>query len=219
MLILIVEDDRDLAANIAAYLNLFDIDCDFAFNGQAALTLCEEQEYDIILLDIMMPKMDGYTVCETLKKKGVNTPVIILTSCDDDEEQLKGFMVGADDYISKPCSLPILKARIDVIQKRKTMAENKIQIGDLEVDLIREQATRQESKIKLSPTAFKLLAYLAQKSPDVVSREELEAHLWPNKTVKASNFNVHVHAIRAALDKPFDTAMLHTLVGAGLAIR
>lgn len=219
MLILIVEDDRDLSANIAAYLEMHDMECDFAYNGTAALQLCEDNHYDLIILDIMMPKMDGYTVCQTLQDRGSDTPVIILTACDDDQEQLRGFSVGADDYVSKPCSLPILKARIDAIKKRQEQSSRKIKIQDMVIDLNARTVERQGLPIKLSPTAFKLLSYLAQRSPEVVSREELEHHLWPEKAVQASNFNVHVHAIRTALDKPFDTALLHTLIGTGLAIR
>ncbi|GAA6151872.1 response regulator transcription factor [Pseudoteredinibacter isoporae] len=219
MLILIVEDDRDLSANIAAYLEMHEMECDFAYNGVAALQLCEENSYDLIILDIMMPRMDGYTVCQTLQDRGIDTPILILTACDDDQEQLRGFSAGADDYVSKPCSLAVLKARIDAIKKRQLQSGRKLSIHDMVIDVTARTVERQGQAIKLSPTAFKLLTYLAQRSPKVVSREELHDHLWPDKEVKASNLNVHVHAIRTALDKPFDCPLLHTEIGTGLAIR
>ena len=150
MLILLVEDNRDLAASVLDYLELQEFDCDYAERGDHALQLSKENTYDAMILDIMMPGMDGLSLCKTLREHGNNAPVIMLTARDTLDDKLSGFEAGADDYLVKPFDLPELAARLRAITKRKITSSSKLQVADLEVNLDDHIVTRAGTTIDLS---------------------------------------------------------------------
>ncbi|MDG9668103.1 response regulator transcription factor [Hahella sp. CR1] len=219
MRILIIEDDRHLAAAIADYLELQQAECDFAFNGAVGLQRAAQDRFDAIILDLMLPKMNGFDLCLELRRQGIYTPVLMLTACDTDEEQLQGFRSGVDDYVAKPCAMPLLWARLQALARRASKQGEALRVGPLKLRLGEHRATREGRELKLTPTGWRLLVTLMRRSPDVVSREQLEAAAWPGEDVDPGNFNVQLHQLRKAVDKPFAQALIHTVVGVGVCIR
>lgn len=218
MQVLIVEDDVELAGAIADYLMLQGVECDFAYSGSAGLEMAKDHSFDIIILDLMLPKMNGFSVCRTLRDQGYNTPVLMLTACDTDSDQLEGFQAGVDDYVAKPCAMPLLWARLQAIYRRNNPVSECLNIGPLTLYLKEKRAVREQEELKLSPTGWKMLELLARNSPDVVSRKEIEQQVWPDG-VDSSNFNVQLHILRKVVDKPFERALIHTQIGKGLYLK
>lgn len=219
MRVLIVEDDSDLAAAIAEYLELQACQCDFAYNGRTGLELAERQEFDVIVLDLMLPKMNGFDVCQQLRDQGCQTPLLMLTACDTSEEQLQGFRAGIDDYVVKPCPMPLLWARLQALYRRQQPQTDSISVDELTVYFSEQRVERRGQLIKLTPTSWKILALLIRHSPKIISRTELEQEIWPGIDIDSGNFNVHLHQLRRALDKPFSYPLIHTKVGVGLYLR
>jgi DNA-binding response OmpR family regulator len=219
MKVLIIEDDADLAAAMADYLELQGAECDFAYQGISGLRLALEGSFDIVILDLMLPRMGGFEVCEQLRQQSVFTPILMLTACDTNADQLTGFQAGVDDYVVKPCEMPLLWARLQALHRRNAPQTEKLSVGDLTVYFKEHRVTREEQEIKLTPTGWKMLELLVRRSPNVVSRSELEDHAWPGSDVDTGNFNVQLHQLRKAIDKPFDYPMIHTLVGVGLCMK
>jgi len=217
--ILIIEDDADLAAAMADYLSLQGGQCDFAFHGAAGVAMACESRFDVIILDLMLPQIDGFAVCEQLRRQGVVAPVLMLTACDTPAEQLQGFQAGIDDYVIKPCPMPLLWARLQALHRRAQPQKPALSIGALTVYFSEHRVTREGRDLKLTPTGWKMLALLARRSPDVVPRSELKDHAWPDCEVASGNFNVQLHQLRKAVDKPFAFPMIHTIVGVGLCLR
>ena len=219
MKVLIIEDDADLAAAMADYLELQGAECDFAYQGISGLRLALEGSFDIVILDLMLPRMGGFEVCEQLRQQSVFTPILMLTACDTNADRLTGFQAGVDDYVVKPCEMPLLWARLQALHRRNAPQTEKLSVGDLTVYFKEHRVTREEQEIKLTPTGWKMLELLVRRSPNVVSRSELEDHAWPGSDVDTGNFNVQLHQLRKAIDKPFDYPMIHTLVGVGLCMK
>ncbi|WP_075186144.1 response regulator transcription factor [Teredinibacter haidensis] len=219
MIVLLVEDNRDLAANVLDYLELQEFDCDYAERGDHALELCRDNTYDAMILDIMMPGIDGLSLCKTLRDCGNNAPVIMLTARDTLDDKLAGFEAGADDYLVKPFDLPELAARIRAITKRKTTNGSSLKVADLEINLDNHQAIRAGKSIDLSPACWKLLVALVQASPRVLSRYELENVLWKDSPPDSEALKSHLYTLRKLVDKPFDQPLIHTLRGVGVAVR
>lgn len=217
--LLIIEDDAELAAAMADYLEIQGAVCDFAYHGATGLEMALAGAFDVIILDLMLPKIDGFEVCEQLRRQGNSTPVLMQTAVDTQAEQLKGFQIGIDDYVVKPCPMPLIWARLQSLLRRNKPQVDKIQIGELQIHFREHRVTRQNRTVKLTPTTWKLLELLARRSPDVIARSELEAYAWPEKEVDAGNFNVQLHQLRKALDKPFSHPMIHTVTGVGLCLR
>lgn len=219
MLILLVEDNHDLAASVLDYLELHGFDCDYARRGDHAFQLVQENSYDAMILDIMMPGLDGLSLCKTLRSQGNNAPIIMLTARDTLEDKLAGFDAGADDYLVKPFDLPELAARLKVLSKRKTTSSSTLKVADLEVNLDNHQVFRADQQIELSPACWKLLIALMQASPRVMSRHELESVLWKDSPPDSEALKSHMYTLRKLIDKPFPTPLIHTLRGVGVALR
>ena len=219
MRILIVEDDAELAAAMSDYLELQGVECDFAYHGASGLELALESSFDVIILDLMLPRIDGVEVCEQLRRQGVSTPVLMLTACDTDTEQLRGFQAGIDDYVVKPSPMPLIWARVQALHRRSAPNVEKLSVDTLTCYFKEQRVTREGQEIKLTPTGWKMLVLLARRSPEVVSRSEIEDYAWPDGDVDTGNFNVQLHQLRKAVDKPFAYALIHTLVGRGLCLR
>jgi DNA-binding response OmpR family regulator len=204
---------------MADYLELQGAECDFAYQGISGLRLALEGSFDIVILDLMLPRMGGFEVCEQLRQQSVFTPNLMLTACDTNADQLTGFQAGVDDYVVKPCEMPLLWARLQALHRRNAPQTEKLSVGDLTVYFKEHRVTREEQEIKLTPTGWKMLELLVRRSPNVVSRSELEDHAWPGSDVDTGNFNVQLHQLRKAIDKPFDYPMIHTLVCVGLCMK
>ncbi|MCV6589526.1 MAG: response regulator transcription factor [Marinobacterium sp.] len=218
MNILIIEDDAELAEAIGDFLTLQGAACDYAWSGSAGLELARQQPFDIIILDLMLPRMNGYSVCRTLRDQGYTTPVLMLTACDADSDQLEGFQAGVDDYVAKPCPMPLLWARLQAIWRRANPASECLQIADLSLYLKEKRASRQHEELKLTPTGWKILELLARHSPDIVARRTIEQQVWPDG-VDTRNFNVQLHLLRKTVDKPFGSPLIHTVTGKGLCLK
>lgn len=217
--VLLVEDDRDLAASVSDYLALEQISVDHAYHGQAGLTLASQNRYDVLLLDLMLPRMDGLTLCEKLRAQGLDTPVLMLTARDTLDDKVAGFRAGTDDYLVKPFALEELTVRIQALAKRRSGQVRKLQVADLCLDLDARQISRGEQPLKLTPSGWTLLETLMRASPSVVSRAALEQALWPDEVPDSNALKVHLYHLRQQVDKPFEKALIHTLPGQGVVLK
>lgn len=217
MRLLVVEDNRDILANLADYLALKGYEVDCAQDGLTGLHLAATHPYDLIVLDIMLPGMDGYTLCQRLREsERRETPIIMLTARDALDDRLHGFRAGADDYLTKPFALSELAARIEAVLKRSRGGGRRLlKVADLTYDLDTLEVGRGGRNIKIGPIGLKLLAILMQKSPAIVPRETLEEALWGDAPPDSDSLRSHIHSLRQQIDKPYPQALLHTIHGVG----
>ena len=217
MRILVIEDNRDILANVLDYLQLkgFSVDC--TQDGLTGLHLARTGHYNLIVLDIMLPGIDGYQVCKHLREEDRNeVPILMLTARDALDDRLLGLQAGADDYLIKPFALSELVARIEAILRRSQGSRmRQLKVADLVYDLDTLHVSRAGQPLKLNPLGLKLLAVLMQKSPAVVRREALEEALWGDDCPDSGSLRSHIHQLRQVLDKPFAHPLLHTLHGVG----
>ncbi|MCL4757689.1 MAG: response regulator transcription factor [Rhodocyclaceae bacterium] len=217
MRLLVIEDNADILANLADYLELKGYVVDCASDGLTGLHLAATRHFDLIVLDVMLPGIDGFSLCERLRQGECrDVPVIMLTARDALEDRLRGFRTGADDYLTKPFALPELAARIEAVLKRSQGGNKRLlQVGDLAYDLDTLAVRRGTSDVHLGPIGLKLLAVLMQKSPAVVPREVLEEALWGDSPPDSDSLRSHIHSLRQQIDKPFDHPLIHTVHGIG----
>ena len=217
MRILLVEDNRDILANMADYLSLKGYTVDCAQDGLSGLHLAATSHYDLIVLDVMLPGLDGFTLCRRLREDARrDTPVIMLTARDQLDDRLQGFRSGADDYLLKPFALSELAARIEAVLRRSQGGgRRELQVADLSYNLDTLEVNRAGKPLKLNPIGLKLLAVLMQKSPHVVRRDVLEEAVWGDDCPDSDSLRSHVHQLRQVIDKPFASSLLHTVHGVG----
>lgn len=217
MRILVVEDNRDILTNVLDYLTLKGYSVDCAEDGLSGIHLAVTEHYDLIVLDIMLPGIDGFQFCQRLRNDARReTPIIMLTARDALDDRLQGLRAGADDYLLKPFALSELVARIESILRRSGGNRKRLlQVADLSYDLDTLQISRGGKPLKINPTGLKLLALLMQKSPAVVRREMLEDILWGDESPDSDSLRSHIHQLRQVIDKPFDQPLLHTVHGFG----
>lgn len=210
---LIVEDNRDISANIAAYLERHGYILDFAYDGISALHLASAHRYDVIVLDLMLPGMDGLRFCQKLRTEAdVDTPVLMLTARDTLDDKLKGFEAGADDYLVKPFALQELHARLQALYKRRQgKADTLLTVGNLTMNRSTRQVQRAGRRVDLSPAGMRLLQRLMEAAPSVVSRDELETLLWADERPDGDALRSHLYKLRQAIDRPFDRPLIHTV--------
>ena len=217
MRILVIEDNRDILANVLDYLQLkgFSVDC--AQDGLTGLHLARTGHYNLIVLDIMLPGIDGYQVCKHLREEDRNeVPILMLTARDALDDRLLGLQAGADDYLIKPFALSELVARIEAILRRSQGSRmRQLKVADLVYDLDTLHVSRAGQTLKQNQEGLKLLVELMQKSPAVVRREALEEALWGDDCPDSDSLRSHIHQLRQVLDKPFAHPLLHTLHGVG----
>ncbi|MFT5719315.1 MAG: DNA-binding response OmpR family regulator [Oleiphilaceae bacterium] len=218
MRILIVEDDAELSASMAEFLELQGAECDFAYNGLVGVKLASDSNFEVILLDLMLPKLDGFDVCTELRRRGCSTPVLMLTAMGTTEDQLGGFKAGVDDYVVKPCPMPLLWARINSLCRRAKNQRAMQELGPLKIDIESRMLEREGQMISLTPTEWRILEILLQHSPKVISRSDIEQFVWPDQEPDQGRLNVHLHALRKAVDKPFNFPLIKTVTGFGLCI-
>lgn len=217
--VLLVEDDFDLAETVIDYLKLEAITCDYASNGMAGLQLTEKNPYDVVLLDLNLPRLDGLRLCERLRSAGNDTPILMLTARDQLDDKLAGFEAGTDDYLVKPFELKELVARLQALAKRRSGQTQILRCGDLIMNLKERTVMRAGRAIKLSPMGWQLLETLLRASPEIVSKQKLVASVWGDEPPDSDSLKVHLFHMRRAIDAPFAAPLLHTIPGHGFAIR
>ncbi|GAB1270298.1 response regulator transcription factor [Aurantivibrio infirmus] len=218
MRLLIIEDSKEIVENLYDYFdeNIYELDC--ARDGLGGLHLACTQTYDVIILDLSLPVIDGITLCRRLREEGNNTtPIIMLTARQTIEDRVLGLSSGADDYLVKPFSLKELEARIQALSRRSNIYSEKkiLVVDDLQFNLDTMEVTRAGIKIVLTPILLKLLEKLMRSSPNVVTKSELEYYLWKDSPPNSDSLRAHLHTLRTAIDKPFSTPLLMTLHGIG----
>ncbi len=217
---LLVEDNVSLAQTVIAYFDLEGIDCDYASNGSQGLELALLNDYQVILLDINLPRINGLEVCEMIRKQGVDIPVMMLTARDSLEDKLAGFDAGTDDYLVKPFELRELVARVKALFNRRSLHSMKLEVGPLVMDLSLKTICREGQKLKLTPTCWKLLEILMRESPNVVSREKMQNTIWTEPDLPDSDvLKVHLYKLRQQVDKPFSIKLIQTVSSHGVVIR
>jgi len=221
MRILVIEDQPEILQNIADFLELKGYKVDCAYDGLGGLHLAITETFDLIILDLMLPGMDGVTLCQKLRQDAKsNVPVIMLTARDSVDDKLTGFQAGADDYLVKPFSLPELHARVEAVLRRGQPSQKTLlTVCDLSYDMNTLEVTRQGVSLKLSPIGLKLLEKLMKSSPNVVKREVLEELLWGEDLPGSDSLRSHIHTLRQAIDKQFSPPLLHTVHGIGFCLK
>lgn len=218
--VLIVEDNRDICGNIAVYLEKHGYVLDFAYDGISAMHLALTNPFDVIVLDLMLPGMDGLSFCQKLRDETeMETPVLMLTARDTLEDKLKGFEAGADDYLVKPFALQELHARLQALYKRSHRKTDKLlAVGDLTMNRSTLQVHRAGRHIDLTPAGMRLLWRLMEEAPSVVARDDLEALLWADERPDGDALRSHLYKLRQAIDRPFDSPLIHTVHRIGYRI-
>lgn len=219
--VLIIEDNPDIVANIYAFFEPKGFELDNAHNGLSGLALAASHYYDVILLDVMLPGMDGTKLCKTLREELHNkTPVLMLTARDTVLDKVAGFDSGADDYLVKPFSLIELEARIKALIRRHQDEHfgHSIEVGLLSLNPNEHNVKRDNQLIKLTPIGFKILQTLMTASPRVVSKTELEEKVWGQNIPSSDALRTHVHSVRLQVDKPFAQPMIMTIAGIGYQV-
>jgi two-component system OmpR family response regulator len=222
MRLLIIEDDRDASDYIVRALREVGHVADQAADGEEGLTLALDGQYDVLIVDRMLPKRDGLSVIGALRTKGIDTPVLILSALGQVDDRVKGLRAGGDDYLAKPYSFAELLARVEVLARRRggRGEETVYRVGDLELDRLSHRVTRGDQEIILQPREFRLLEYLMKHAGQVVTRTMLLENVWDYHFDPQTNvIDVHISRLRSKIDKGFRISLLHTVRGAGYMIR
>ncbi len=221
MYILVVEDEHRLAQVIRRVLEEEGHTVDLAYDGEDGLAMAMEGSHDVIVLDILLPGLDGIEVCQSLRQNRVDTPVLLLTALDDVQDRVRGLDAGADDYLSKPFAFQELLARLRALGRRRVEAREatRLESGDLVVDLNRRRAERAGRVIELSPKEFALLEFLVRNRGRVVTRTQILDHLWGYDHVPESNLvDVYVSYLRHKIDRNQEHKLIRTVRGVGYAL-
>ncbi len=220
MRILFAEDDRQLRASITRGLREATYEVDAVQTGTQALTLATSNEYDLLLLDILLPGISGIRVCQDVRARGSRVPILMLTALDAVEQRIAGLDAGADDYLSKPFDFGELLARIRALTRRVAEAPSaQVVVGDLVVDRLRRSARRGNREIVLTAREFEFLSYLSSNAGRVVSRAELMEHVWDETRPSYSNIiDVYASRLRRKLDEGEEVAMFTTMRGSGFLL-
>jgi DNA-binding response OmpR family regulator len=217
MRLLLVEDEARMARFIARGLREQAYAVDVASDGEDALYQAAINDYDAIILDVMIPRKDGFTVCRELRAEGVRAPVLMLTARDSVEDRIAGLDTGADDYLTKPFEFGELLARLRALLRRgRELRSTVLQVADLTIDTRGQQARRRGQFLNLTTKEYALLEYLARNEGQVVGREEIAEHVWDGSFDPFSNLiEVYINRLRRKVDGPFDVPLIHTRRGAG----
>lgn len=221
MRILVVEDEKDLNRVISKRLESEGYSVDRCFDGEEALEYINMGEFDVILMDIMMPKISGIEVLKTIRGKNNNTPVLLLTAKDSISDRVAGLDAGAQDYLIKPFAFEELLARIrNITRKTAGFSTNVFSIADLTLDINTHTVTRSNREITLSAKEFDILEYMMRNKEIVLSREKIENHVWNYNYCGGTNVvDVYIRYLRKKIDEDFDVKLIHTIRGAGYVLR
>lgn len=219
MRVLIIEDNRDLASNMFDFLEAKGHVVDAAGDGISGMHLALVNQYDAIVLDLMLPGMDGITLCRKLREEGgKDTPVLMITARDSLDDKIAGLEAGADDYLVKPAELREVELRLRVLFRRggdHTQKQKKMTVDDLSMDPFTCSVKRGNKNIDLPPIPYKILEILMARSPQVVNREDIEHVVWGEGRPDSDSLRAHVHLLRELIDKPFERKLLRTMRGFG----
>jgi DNA-binding response OmpR family regulator len=218
--ILVVEDQQSIAQNIANYLGSKGHVLDFADRGDQGLELALNNHYDLVILDLNLPVMNGLDVCQQLREKaGHQVPIIILTARDSIADKISGFNIGADDYLTKPFSLEELEVRCFALSRRHLLqTSDTLTFDQLVIDRPRQQVTRCGQTLELHSMGYRILCILAEAYPQVVSRSKISQKLWADEPTESDALRSHIYQLRNILDKPFDYPMIKTMHGIGFVL-
>lgn len=219
--LLIVEDDRDLARNLIDYLDIQGYVPDYAPDGHAALRMLAANTYDLVVLDLMLPGIDGIGICKRVRQELCSrVPIVMLTAKDDIDIKISAFDIGADDYLIKPVALRELEARVRALIRRVNQEiDNAVMsVGDLRFDTGTMKIERAGQPIVMPPVPTKVLALLMRHSPNVVHRLAIHREIWGDEPGDNHALIVHMHTLRNAVDKPFEQQLIHTVRGFGYRI-
>jgi two-component system, OmpR family, response regulator len=222
MRILIVEDDRDAADYLVKALREVGHMAEVAHDGEEGLSLAAGGEHDVLVVDRMLPRLDGLSMIGTLRSKGLQTPVLILSALGQVDDRVKGLRAGGDDYLPKPYAFSELLARVEVLARRRSGGneETVYRVGDLELDRLSHEVKRGGTEIVLQPREFRLLEYLMKHAGQVVTRTMLLENVWDYHFDPQTNvIDVHISRLRSKIDKGFARPLLNTVRGAGYMIR
>lgn len=222
MRILLIEDDQEAAAYLAKGLREAGNTVDHAANGTDGLFLATSERYDVMVVDRMLPGLDGLAIIQAIRAGGNDTPVLILSALGKVDDRVKGLKAGGDDYLVKPYAFAELMARIEALSRRgsSNQPDTKLKVEDLEMDLLARAVTRAGQPIDLQPREFRLLEYLMRHAGQVVTRTMLLENVWEYHFDPQTNLiDVHISRLRQKVDKDFDQALIHTVRGAGYSLR
>ncbi|WP_194437973.1 response regulator transcription factor [Vibrio fluminensis] len=221
MKILIVDDSHNVAETIADYLELEGMTIDCAYHGEAALNLVAQNHYDVIIMDIMMPKIDGVSAVKRLRKElFCNTPILFLTAKDSLEDKVAAFEAGGDDYLLKPFAMQELSLRLRALASRGPRQDiGSLHFADIEIDSQTGEVQRAGKAIKLSRIQKRILKELVRHAPAIVSRQELVESVWGDDEPSSDALRSHIYGLRTALDKGFEQSRLETIHGQGYRLK
>jgi two-component system OmpR family response regulator len=222
MRVLLVEDDHKIAAFVLKGLKAEGFAVDHAVDGQQGLHLALSEPYDAAIVDIMLPKLDGLRLIETLRREKIGTPVIILSARDTVDDRVKGLQIGGDDYLTKPFAFSELLARVQALIRRGTGASEptRLSYADISMNLITREVFRAGTKIELQPLEFALLEYLLRNAERVVSKTMIMEHVWDYHFDPQTNVvESRIYKLREKVDRGFDDRLIHTVRGVGYVIR
>ncbi len=220
MRVLLVEDEAPIARVIKRGLEEAHLDVDVAVDGAAGLKMALEAPYSAIILDIMLPKMNGWQVCEELRNRRNRVPILMLTARGALDDRVRGLDLGADDYLAKPFEFPELLARVRALMRRDKMHRTRvIRIDDLEIDTAQRRVTRGGAEIGLTPREYDLLEALAAREGQVLTREAIQERVWMDEESYSNTVDVHVGMLRKKIDAASETKLIHTVRGVGYTLR
>lgn len=218
--VLLVEDQLSIAQNIAQYMEAKGHVFDFAANGKQGFELALANHYDLIILDLNLPSMDGLEICQQLREKSErHIPILMLTARDSIDDKVSGFSVGADDYLTKPFVLQELEVRCLALSRRHLLqTSHTLAVGSLSINRKTKQITREGQQLELHTMGVRILTILAEAYPQVVSRSQLTQKLWGDEPTESDAMRSHIYQLRNVLDKPFSVPMLKTVHGVGFVL-
>ncbi len=222
MRVLVVEDDPTISGFVAKGLREAGYAVDEAADGERGLSLAIETTYDAAIVDVMLPRRDGLSLIEELRRRRVTTPVLILSAKHSVDDRVRGLQTGGDDYLTKPFAFAELLARVQALLRRAsgTAEPMRLVVGDLSLDLITRQVTRGDQPVELRPREFALLEYLMRNAGRVISKTMILAHVWDYRFDPGTNVvDVLVFRLREKIDKGFDPKLLHTVRGVGYVLK
>ncbi|PBJ84515.1 DNA-binding response regulator [Lysobacteraceae bacterium NML93-0399] len=220
-LILLVEDNRNISEPVGEFLESRGFEVDYAADGIDAINLASEITFDVIVLDLMLPRLGGLEVCRRLRNEHRSTtPILMLTARDSLEEKIEGLEAGADDYLTKPFDIKELEARVRALirRERREVGASVLQIADLVLDPASLRVQRGGRELNLAPIALKILTILMREAPRVVSRREIEQEIWGLSLPDSDTLRSHLYNLRKAVDRDQPVQLLHTITGAGYRV-